>query len=110
MKLSNRQLQAVELAAQGNTNDEAADLMGVSPQMFARHLKLAKEKLSARNTTNAVYKASQKGLICFLIVTMQLSEARVYWDYSANMDMNRITRRTKTKRRDDNLIDDGLII
>lgn len=110
MNLSKRQLQAVKYAADGHTNTEAAALMGVSPQMFARHLKLAKDKLSAKNTTNTVYKACQKGLICFLIVTMQLSEARVYWDYSANMDMNRITRRVKTRRKDDNSIDDGLII
>ena len=101
MKLSNRQLQAVKYAANGHTIEEAARLMGVSPQMFARHLKLARDKLDAKNTNHAIYKACQRGLICFLIVTMQLSEARVYWDYAVHMDIYRISRRTKTKRDSD---------
>lgn len=98
MKLSSKQYAALSLAAEGCTVIEIAERLNISAQMASRHLSLARSKLSAKNTTNAVYKACQKGIICLLIVSMQCVESRAYWDSSIDLDFSRMTRRTRTKR------------
>lgn len=98
MNLSSKQHAALLLAAKGCTIEDIARELNISAQMASRHLALAKDKLLAKNTTNAVYKACQKGIICLLIVSMQCVESRAYWDSSIDIDFSRMTRRTRTKR------------
>ncbi len=52
--LSARQIQALHLAALGRKQNEIAREMGVSLATVEYHLKMARERLGARNTTEAV--------------------------------------------------------
>ena len=101
MNLSNKQREALELAANGHSTESGALEMGVSCQMYCRHLKLARDKLKSINTTNAVYNACKKGLICFMILSMKLAEVAIYFDDRVHIDFSRMTRRTKTRRDSD---------
>ena len=102
-KLSPRQLEVTRLAANGLSNKQIADKMGIHVGMVGRHLRLVKEKLNAKTMNQAIYKACKNGIICVLIVSMQLAEMRSYWDDSINLDFTRARRSSgKTKRREDN--------
>lgn len=53
-RLSPREAQALERIAQGETNDQAAAALGVSPETIKTHLRHAFRKLGVRNRTEAV--------------------------------------------------------
>jgi len=61
--LSARERQALSLAADGQTDIEAARAMRVAPRTLRQYLQRARGKLSAINTTHAVAIAVKSNLI-----------------------------------------------
>ncbi|MFN3938187.1 MAG: helix-turn-helix transcriptional regulator [Gemmobacter sp.] len=56
--LSPRQREALEWVAEGKTTQDIAQIMGVSPAMVEKHLRLAREALDVETTAHAVAKAA----------------------------------------------------
>lgn len=63
IKLTNRQLECVALAAEGMDYNETAKAINVSQPMVQAHLTRARKRLNAKNTTHAVAIAIKKGII-----------------------------------------------
>jgi LuxR family transcriptional regulator len=61
--LSPRQCEALEWVADGKTTQDVALLMGVSPAMVEKHLRLAREALAVETTAQAVAKAALLNMI-----------------------------------------------
>ena len=61
--LSPRQREALEWVADGKTTQDVALLMGVSPAMVEKHLRLAREALSVETTAQAVAKGALLNMI-----------------------------------------------
>lgn len=61
--LSPRQREALEWVADGKTTQDVALLMGVSPAMVEKHLRLAREALAVETTAQAVAKAALLNMI-----------------------------------------------
>ncbi len=61
--LTQRQREALEWVADGKTTQDVALLMGVSPAMVEKHLRLARDALSVDTTAQAVAKAALMNLI-----------------------------------------------
>ncbi|WP_238380962.1 helix-turn-helix transcriptional regulator [Alkalilacustris brevis] len=61
--LTPRQREVLELIADGRSNSEIAAILGVIPATVEKHLRLAREALSADSTTQAVLKALFNNLI-----------------------------------------------
>lgn len=61
--LTDRQLQVLRLRAEGVGNAGIARRLWLSPDSVAQHLRLAREKLGARDTTHAVALAYERGLL-----------------------------------------------
>lgn len=61
--LSPRQREALEWVADGKTTQDVALLMGVSPAMVEKHLRLVREALSVETTAQAVAKAALLNMI-----------------------------------------------
>ena len=61
--LSPRQREALEWVADGKTTQDVALLMGVSPAMVEKHLRLAREALAAETTAQAVAKGALLNMI-----------------------------------------------
>lgn len=61
--LTLRQREALEWVADGKTTQDVAVLMGVSPAMVEKHLRLAREALDVETTTQAVAKAALLNMI-----------------------------------------------
>jgi DNA-binding CsgD family transcriptional regulator len=61
--LTERQREALEWMADGKTAQDVAMLMGVSPAMVEKHLRLARDALQVETTTQAVAKASLLNMI-----------------------------------------------
>ena len=57
-RLSRRQREALEWVAAGKTTQDIATIMGVSPAMVEKHLKLVRETLDVGTTAQAVAKAA----------------------------------------------------
>ncbi|TGD96734.1 helix-turn-helix transcriptional regulator [Methylobacterium nonmethylotrophicum] len=55
--LSARERDVLSWAAQGRTREEIADLLGVSSETVATHLRNARSKIGTRNTTHTVIEA-----------------------------------------------------
>ncbi|MGX7705224.1 helix-turn-helix transcriptional regulator [Methylobacterium sp. Gmos1] len=55
--LSARERDVLSFAAQGRTREETADLLGVSVETVATHLRNARSKIGTRNTTHTVIEA-----------------------------------------------------
>lgn len=62
-KLTVREVQAVQLAADGYTGRSAAEFLGITHHTLSEHWRSILSKLEARNQTNAVYLAWTAGLI-----------------------------------------------
>ncbi|MFG2563331.1 response regulator [Streptomyces sp. NPDC048496] len=62
-ELTNREREAVALAAQGLSNDEIADLMVISPLTAKTHINRAMIKLQARDRAQLVVFAYESGLV-----------------------------------------------
>lgn len=73
MKLTKRQIQIVELLAQGLTAEEVADKLCRALPTIRRHLQLAYERVDARNTTHLVAKAISQGWIQALCLALAVS-------------------------------------
>lgn len=56
--LSPRQREALEWVAEGKTTQDIAVIMGISPAMVEKHLRLAREALDVETTAHAVAKAA----------------------------------------------------
>lgn len=56
--LSPRQREALEWVAEGKTSQDIAVIMGISPGMVEKHLRLARETLDVETTAQAVAKAT----------------------------------------------------
>ncbi|GGE03590.1 LuxR family transcriptional regulator [Gemmobacter megaterium] len=56
--LSPRQREALEWVAEGKTTQDIATIMGISPAMVEKHLRLAREVLDVDTTAHAVAKAA----------------------------------------------------
>ena len=56
--LSPRQREALEWVAEGKTTQDIATIMGISPAMVEKHLRLAREALDVETTAHAVAKAA----------------------------------------------------
>ncbi len=56
--LSPRQREALEWVAEGKTTQDIAVIMGISPAMVEKHLRLAREVLDVETTAHAVAKAA----------------------------------------------------
>ncbi|MDP2210194.1 MAG: DNA-binding response regulator [Candidatus Aquicultor primus] len=61
---TDREIEALELAARGKTNKEIADKLGVSIRTVEAHLGHIFEKLNVSSRTEAVILALKKGWIC----------------------------------------------
>ena len=61
--LSPRQREALEWVADGKTTQDVALLMGVSPAMVEKHLRLAREALAVETTAQAVAKGAMLNMI-----------------------------------------------
>lgn len=61
--LSPRQREALEWVADGKTTQDVALLMGVSPAMVEKHLRLARETLAVETTAQAVAKGALLNMI-----------------------------------------------
>ncbi|MEZ5797135.1 MAG: LuxR family transcriptional regulator [Paracoccaceae bacterium] len=61
--LSPRQCEALEWVADGKTTQDVALLMGVSPAMVEKHLRLAREALAVETTAQAVAKGALLNMI-----------------------------------------------
>ena len=61
--LSPRQREALEWVAEGKTTQDVALLMGVSPAMVEKHLRLAREALAVETTAQAVAKGALLNMI-----------------------------------------------
>jgi LuxR family transcriptional regulator len=61
--LSPRQCEALEWVADGKTTTDVALLMGVSPAMVEKHLRLAREALAVETTAQAVAKGALLNMI-----------------------------------------------
>lgn len=61
--LTAREIDVLELVAQGLSNKEAADRLGISDQTVKFHLASISGKLGAANRTDAVRRAVRRGLI-----------------------------------------------
>ena len=61
--LSPRQREALEWVADGKTTQDVAMLMGVSPAMVEKHLRLAREALAVETTAQAVAKGALLNMI-----------------------------------------------
>ncbi len=62
-RLTPRQREALEWVADGKTSQDVALLMGVSPAMVEKHLRLAREALDADTTAQAVARAVALNLL-----------------------------------------------
>jgi DNA-binding NarL/FixJ family response regulator len=62
-ELTNRQREAVTLAAQGLSNDQIADRMAISPMTAKTHINRAMIKLHARDRAQLVVLAYESGLV-----------------------------------------------
>ena len=67
--LTQRQREALEWVSDGKTTQDVAMLMGVSPAMVEKHLRLAREALSVDTTAQAVAKAALMNLIFQTLAT-----------------------------------------
>ncbi|WP_188911416.1 helix-turn-helix transcriptional regulator [Salinarimonas ramus] len=63
VRLSPRELEALQWAAEGRTEDEIGDLMTISTHGVEKHMRAARRKLGARNRTHAVAEAIRRGII-----------------------------------------------
>ena len=61
--LSKRELQVLEAVAEGNTNNEIGELLGISPKTVARHRERIMHKLNLHSSTELVKFAIRTGLI-----------------------------------------------
>ena len=61
--LSPRQREALEWVADGKTTQDVALLMGVSPAMVEKHLRLARDALAVETTAQAVAKGALLNMI-----------------------------------------------
>jgi len=61
--LSERELQVLLLAAEGYQTGQIGNQIGLSQHTVRTHLQNVRQKLSALNTTNAVWEAMRCGLI-----------------------------------------------
>lgn len=62
-RLSKRQIACLELAAEGKTSEQIAEIMGISVRTVDQYLGDASLRLNARNRTHAVALAINGGLI-----------------------------------------------
>ena len=62
-ELSNREIEILELVAQGNTSKEICDTLFISLNTVETHRKNIIEKLKAENIANAIAIAIRKGMI-----------------------------------------------
>lgn len=61
-------IKALRLTAMGNSAKQVASIMGITQDGVVKHLLRAREKLSAKTTAEAIYRAAKAGIICLLIV------------------------------------------
>jgi len=61
--LSKRELQVLEAVAEGNTNNEIGEQLGISPKTVARHRERIMHKLNLHSSTELVKFAIRTGLI-----------------------------------------------
>lgn len=61
--LTAREAEVLQLIADGRTNDDVADALGVSVKAIQVHLTNLYSKLDAKNRTEAVVKAARRGLV-----------------------------------------------
>lgn len=57
-RLSPRQRETLQWVAEGKTSQDIATIMGISPAMVEKHLRLARESLDVETTAHAVAKAA----------------------------------------------------
>ena len=61
--LTSREAEVLQLVADGRTNDDVAEALGVSTKAIEMHLTHLYAKLGARNRTEAVVQAARRGLV-----------------------------------------------
>ena len=86
---SKRWVEALSRTANGKSSKQVAADMGISIDAVTKHLQKAREKLNAKTTTEAVYKAVKSGLIC-LLISVSISNSL--------HDLTRISRRNASTR------------
>ncbi|WP_349370269.1 LuxR family transcriptional regulator [Salinarimonas sp.] len=62
-RLSPRETEALQWAAEGRTEGEIAEAMGISEHGVDKHMRVARRKLGTRNRTHAVAEAIRLGLV-----------------------------------------------
>jgi DNA-binding CsgD family transcriptional regulator len=62
-QLTERELNTLRLVAQGMSNKQIAEAIGISPYAVKDHLAAAMRKLDARNRVQAAATATRRGLI-----------------------------------------------
>jgi two-component system response regulator NreC len=61
--LSKRELQVLELVAQGNTNIQISEKLGISPKTVARHRERIMARLNLHSAAELVKYAIRSGLV-----------------------------------------------
>lgn len=91
---------ALKLTALGNSAKQVAFIMGISQDAVVKHLLRAREKLSAKTTAEAIYKACKTGLICFLIIAnaSESLENVVRVNRSRGVRVVRVARRARQEK------------
>jgi DNA-binding CsgD family transcriptional regulator len=99
--LTQRETQALQLAANGLRVCEIAKELGVSVRTVEAHLSSAREKLDAVNTTQAAVKGVRAGIIyCFAFV-MSINALSLNYPTDMRRTPRPVVRITRTIRRNE---------
>jgi DNA-binding CsgD family transcriptional regulator len=61
--LTDRELETLHLLARGFTDAESGEILGISPHTVGTHVKNIYRKLEVRSRAEAVFEASNRGLL-----------------------------------------------
>lgn len=97
--LTKREIQALSFAASGMKAREIANYMCLSEKTVTAHLAHGREKLTARNTTNAVAIAIRRGIIAGISMVIAISGA-ITDNTAIRTNTRTTTRISRTNRKE----------
>lgn len=93
MSLTKRESEIIQRAALGETADEIAAFYGRSVETVRTQIKLARERLEARNMAHLVAISISKGFIQALCIALVVSSLLSPFDAVRSKTTQRLTRR-----------------
>jgi len=100
---SKRWVDALSRTAHGKSSKQVADEMSISIDAVTSHLHRAREKLNAKTTTEAVYKAAKSGLICLLLSVSVSNSLHDFTRISRRNASTRIQRTVKCRLKSEQI-------